>query len=127
MARVIFQDGILLVDSITEITEMDVGAVIISGSHGGRSAAGFAAAQPALVYIFNDAGVGKDRAGIAGLDDLEAIGQAACCVAADSARIGDAYDTWANGIISASNQKAVKKGFAIGLKLEGCVARLLGD
>lgn len=122
MARMVQERRVVLVDSITEITAGDVGAIVVSGSHGGRSAAGFAAAQKAIIYVFNDAGIGKDEAGIAGLDDLERLGQAACCVAASSARIGEAYDTWANGIISAANPKALGAGFCVGARVADCVA-----
>lgn len=122
MARVVLQDRVVLVDSITEITAEDAGAVVVSGSHGGRSAAGFAAAQKAVIYVFNDAGIGKDEAGIAGLHDLEQMGQAACCVAASSARIGEAHDTLANGIISVANPSAVAAGFCAGARLAYCLA-----
>jgi hypothetical protein len=51
-----------LIDSITEITPAMGDAVIVSGSHGGRSAAAFAlAVRPApRAVFFNDAGIGKE-------------------------------------------------------------------
>lgn len=122
MVRVVLESRVVLVDSITEIMPEDSGAIVVSGSHGGRSAAGFAAAQKALVYVFNDAGIGKDKAGVAGLHDLEHIGQAACCVAASSARIGEAQDTLASGIISAANPSAETAGFCVGRRVADCIA-----
>lgn len=68
-----------LIDSITEITPAMGDAVIVSGSHGGRSAAAFALAvrpSPRAVF-FNDAGVGKGGAGIVALQVLEQAGIAA--------------------------------------------------
>jgi hypothetical protein len=43
------------------------GHVIVCGSHGGETAALFAAAAGAKCVLLNDADVGKDGAGIAGL------------------------------------------------------------
>ena len=87
--------GVLLIDSITQLAPADVGVWAVSGSHGGTSAAAYALALPLAGAVFNDAGVGKDAAGIAGLALLQAAGTAAVAVAHDSARIGDALDTWA--------------------------------
>ena len=50
--------------------------------------------------IFNDAGVGRDDAGIAGLDYLEALGIPAAAVGNDTARIGDGSDMMARGVIT---------------------------
>ncbi|MEM1376100.1 MAG: hypothetical protein AAGG69_01810 [Pseudomonadota bacterium] len=98
--------------SITEVTAEDVGAIIISGSHGGASAASYAREVRALLYVFNDAGVGKDKAGIIALDILEDVGIAAATVSSDSARIGDAADTLACGVVSHVNGCARRLGLA---------------
>ena len=95
-----------LVDSITELTADDAGCLAVSGSHGGVSAARYALAAKPLLSIFNDAGVGKDSAGVAGLDLLQQAGLAACAVAHTSARIGDAASTLASGEISYLNLAA---------------------
>jgi hypothetical protein len=99
-----------LVDSITELTANDAGCLAISGSHGGVSAARYALAAKPLLSIFNDAGVGKDRAGIAGLDLLQQAGLAGCTVAHTSARIGEAASTLDSGEISHLNQAASALG-----------------
>ncbi|MEM0898438.1 MAG: hypothetical protein AAGI92_00625 [Pseudomonadota bacterium] len=117
MARCLVDDlavRVVLVDSITEISRDDAGSIVVSGSHGGRSAAGFASDVPALIYVFNDAGVGKDGAGISGLYDLDGLGIAAVAVGHDSARIGDALDTFQNGEIRHANAQAHKEGVMIG-------------
>lgn len=113
---------IVLVDSITEIEAEDADAVVVSGSHGGISAARFASEVPARLYVFNDAGVGKDGAGMSGLRLLEDAGVAACVVAHTSARIGEARDTWDNGVISAVNANAAALGYEPGQPIKTVVS-----
>lgn len=95
-----------IVDSITELGAADAGCVAVSASHGGLSSARYAAAARPLLSVFNDAGVGRDGAGIAGLAWLQARGLAACAVSHDSARIGEAASTLADGCISHANALA---------------------
>ena len=106
-----------IVDSITELGPGDAGCVAVSGSHGGASAARYALAARPLLSVFNDAGVGKDDAGIAGLALLQAQRLAACTVGHGSARIGDARSTWEDGIISHCNPQAAALGLAPGQPL----------
>ena len=54
--RLLGGSAVVLVDSITQVVPEDAGKIVISGSHGGTSAAFFAAQVPALLYAFNDAG-----------------------------------------------------------------------
>jgi hypothetical protein len=106
-----------IVDSITELGAADSGCLAVSGSHGGLSSARFAAAARPLLAVFNDAGIGKDEAGIAGLAMLQARGIAACAVGHATARIGDAHSTLNDGIISHANALAQALGAVPGL---GC-------
>jgi len=108
---------VILVDSITMTTPEDAGAIVVCGSHGGTSSAEFALEVPLAAVFFNDAGVGKDRAGIVALDILQEHDVAAGAVAHTSARIGDARDTWDNGVISHVNPLARALGFAPGMRL----------
>lgn len=121
---------LLLLDSIAEIGATGtVGAdtCIVSGSHGGRSAAGFVLGHSHKPYavFFNDAGIGKDRAGIVGLDLLQNIGVACCAYAHDSARIGEAADGVANGVLTHCNARAAQLGLSPGLTV-GQALRLIG-
>jgi len=116
---------VILVDSITGITEDDAGAIVVCASHGGASAAGFALAVPLVAAFFNDAGVGKDGAGIVALDLLQAKGVAAGAVAHASARIGDARDTWDHGVISYVNAGARALGLAPGALLGAALTDLV--
>ncbi len=103
-----------VVDSITELGPQDGGCVAVSGSHGGISSARYAVVARPLLSIFNDAGVGKDQAGLAALDVLQRHGLAACTVAHTSARIGDAQSTFNDGIISHLNALAGAAGVTTG-------------
>lgn len=113
---------LVLLDSVAVVTPAHRDRLIVTGSHGGTSAAQFALAVPAWLYVFNDAGVGKDDAGTRGLALLEQHGQAAVTVAHTSARIGEAQDSWEHGLISAVNRPAAARGLAVGQRL-GLVLR----
>jgi hypothetical protein len=126
MARRILQTDfgalVLLVDSITEINAGDAGGFVVSGSHGGLSAARYAAAVPLRACLFNDAGGGKDDAGIAGLAMLD-YPALACSHA--SARIGDPQDAWDHGVVSAVNAAAASAGLAPATGVQAAFRRLV--
>lgn len=106
-----------LLDSITEAVGGPAGQLVVSGSHGGLSAGRFALEARVALAVFNDAGVGLDGAGIAALPLLQAQGIAACTVAHDTARIGEAASTWASGVISHANAAALALGLRPGQRL----------
>jgi hypothetical protein len=108
---------LVLLDSVANVTAEHGGALVVTGSHGGVSAAQFALAVPAWCYVFNDAGRGKDDAGVSGLAVLAAQRQAAVTVAHTSARIGEAADSWAGGVVSAVNAPAAALGLRVGQRL----------
>jgi hypothetical protein len=114
-------EDVVLLDSVTEVTPAHAGKIVVTGSHGGSSAGRFALAVPARLYAFNDAGVGKDDAGIAALAMLDVAGQAAVAVSHGSARIGDAMDTWNSGVISRVNGAARALGYRAGQSLQAAV------
>jgi hypothetical protein len=116
--------SVLLVDSITQLAPEDRGAIVVAASHGGLSSGAFALRVSAPLVFFNDAGVGKDGAGIAALPLLQARGLAAGAVAHDSARIGDARDMWQCGRIAHLNDAARALGLAEGETLADALARL---
>lgn len=114
----------LLFDSITEAVGVGASRVVISGSHGGVSSARYALQAAPRLAVFNDAGVGKDGAGIAALALLQARGIAACTVAHTSARIGEASSTLEEGIVSHLNESAASLGLAVGQPLRPVVDAL---
>jgi len=105
---------IVIADSITRVGAEAAGAVVVNASHGGIYAAYLAAKLRAAAAIFNDASIGRDRAGIGGLDYLQELGVAAATVGHDSARIGDGADMMASGIITHANVVAASLGVSIG-------------
>ena len=115
---------VILVDSITKIEQGDGGAIIVSASHGGQSSGEFALAVPLTAVFFNDAGIGKDEAGVAGLAMLDGRGVPACAVSHESGRIGDAADMWEHGVISRVNDAAAKKGARAGMAVQEAVRTL---
>lgn len=113
-----------VVDSITELGAGDKGCIAVSGSHGGLSSARYAVAACPLLSIFNDAGVGKDDAGLAALGFLQARKLAACTVSHSSARIGDAQSTLNDGIISHLNVLASEQGVRVGERCRHVIEKL---
>jgi hypothetical protein len=100
------------------------GAVLVTGSHGGVYAASLASIAGCRAAIFNDAGVGLDRAGIGGLDLLEAHEMAAAAIDHRSADIGNAAQMLEGGLISHANAPARSLGVTPGMPC-GEAARLL--
>ena len=115
---------ILTADSITRIGAEAAGAVVVNGSHGGIYAAYLAARLRVAAAIFNDAGVGRDRAGIAGLDYLAELGIPVAAVGHDSARIGDGADMLARGLLTHANALAQALGCRPGMSCHDAAAAL---
>ena len=116
--------AIVIMDSITKVAPEDAGAMVVSASHGGASSGEFALEVPLKAVFFNDAGVGKDDAGIAALAMLQAHDVAGGTVAHTSARIGDSQDMWDCGVISHVNEAASKLGLSPGQALRGALKPL---
>jgi hypothetical protein len=110
---------VILLDSITAIDASALNAVIVSGSHGGRSSTGFAIDNPERprIVFFNDAGVGKDHSGIYCLEAMQALNLACACYAHTSARIGEAQDGYSHGVVSFVNPLAAKLGVVVGMSV----------
>ena len=115
---------VLTAATVTQLSARHAGAVVVAGSHGGTIAAAYAAAARVRAVVFNDAGRGRDDAGISGLAALDGLGIAACAVAHTSARIGDAADALAHGVVSAVNTAAAAAGVAAGMPCAVAADRL---
>lgn len=109
---------VLLMDSITSTTPQHAGQIVVAGSHGGVSSGEFATRQTLGGCFLNDAGIGKDDAGIVALTMLQAQDVPAATVANTSARIGDAEDHWDNGIVSHVNAAAQRHGIRPGMSVK---------
>jgi hypothetical protein len=115
---------VLTADSITRVGTDAAGAVVVNGSHGGIYAAYVAATLGVAAAVFNDAGVGRDEAGVAGLDYLAGLGIPAAAVGHDTARIGDGSDMVARGVITHANAPAVALGCRPGMVCRDAAAVL---
>ncbi len=108
------ENEIAIINSATKLDDTCRGKVLVCGSHGGEYPAWLVARAGCRAVILNDAGIGKDEAGIASLAYLEKCGMAACSIDTMSARIGDANDMFARGIISRANSPAAALGVTSG-------------
>lgn len=103
--------------SVGLATPENSGQVICAGSHTGavthRYVSGYG--FPVAGIICSDAAVGRDRAGISGLEPLAAEGIAAASVSYRSARIGEGRSTYSDGTISFANQVAAEAGVRAGM------------
>lgn len=115
----------VIMDSISYVTATEARHIVVSASHGGASSAEYALGQPLAAVFFNDAGVGKDEAGIAALGLLETKSVPAGTVSHTSARIGDALDMWEHGVLSHVNRSAARYGLQPGDQLKNAVEVLL--
>jgi hypothetical protein len=113
-------------DSVSALRPEDAGCVVVSGSHGGASAGRLARGNGLAAAVFNDAGVGKDGAGVVALRMLEEDGTPAAAVGHRSARIGDARDAWESGVVSHANAPAQALGVAAGRPLAAAIEGAFG-
>ena len=116
--------NLILLDSIALIEKDAAGCTVVSGSHGGASAAKFVldiGIQPKIVF-YNDAGGGKDDAGIVALSLLAGIRVPCATYAHTSARIGDAADGYANGIVTHANDLAAAMGVRVGDRVRDVIS-----
>lgn len=115
--------SIVTAESVTRLHDV-AGKVLVAGSHAGIIAACLGAKAGAHALVLNDAGLGKDRAGIGGLFYLEQIGMAAAAVDCMSARIGDGADMLARGVTSHANAFASLCGVVAGQSCREAADRL---
>ena len=126
MTAVDLPKDIVLADTATKLGDAAHGGVIVTGSHGGRYAAYLTLKVHPRAVIHNDAGVGKDEAGIAVIAMAEALGVAAATLSHTSCRIGDATDMMARGVVSHANAPARALDVATGMAGREAALRLIG-
>jgi hypothetical protein len=105
-------DDIVVLDSVTHFEARHKGRVAFCGSHAGIYAAYYAASKGISAIILNDAGIGRERAGVAGLMLLEKLGVPGAAISHVSARIGEGKDGVERGVLTTVNAQAA----ALGLK-----------
>lgn len=116
--------NLLVLDSVTVFGAEAHGRAALAASHGGVYAAYLAAKAGLKAVILCDAGVGRERAGIGGLDYLDQLGMAAAAIGHRSARIGDGADCAKRGLITFVNRRAEAAGVKPGMRAEEALARL---
>ncbi len=115
----------LVLDSVTHLQSEHHGAIAYCGSHAGIYAAYYAAYKGLAAVILNDAGIGRERAGVAGLALLEKLGVPGAAISHLSARIGEGQDGVARGKLTTVNRPAADLGLAIGMGCKDALAVLV--
>ena len=116
---------VILADSVTAATDQNRGDVLVCGSHCGANVGQIAATNKIGAMIGNDAGMGKNNAGIAGLAICDAHDIPAAAVASMSAVIGSGVSTYEEGEVSAVNHLAAKMGVSEGMSAKQAAERFL--
>jgi hypothetical protein len=107
-------DAPLIADSVTTLTDA-FGRATLAASHGGTYAAWLAAKAGVKAVLLCDAGIGRERAGVAGLLLLENLAVPAAAIGHRSARIGDGADCVRRGTLSTVNAAAAALGLRAGM------------
>jgi hypothetical protein len=115
MANEIIADGIVIADTVTKLGDECPGNVLIGGSHGGVYAAYLACKAGVRGVILNDAGRGKDEAGIGGGAYCQELAIPYATVDTMTARIGNGRDMATRGVISFANPLAAELGVTVGM------------
>ena len=111
-------------DSITDAGAAARGRVVVTGSHGGLYPAAVASATGVRAVVFNDAGIGFQQAGVAGVLALDEVGTAAIAADCMTCRIGDAQDMLDRGLVSTVNEAAARLGVRPGMTVSEAVERM---
>lgn len=115
---------ITVTDSITFLNESNAGDIVVCGSHGGVSAGHYAQKHQLKAVFFNDAGIGKNNAGIKSLDSLSDVGILACTIDCMSAEIFNGQDVLDNGIISVCNQLALSRNIRVNMTVKEAIKHI---
>lgn len=113
--------SITVTDSITFLDENNAGDIVVCGSHGGLSAGEYAQKRRVKAVFFNDAGIGKNNAGVKSLDSLSDAGILACTVDCMSAEIFNGQDILDNGIITVCNQLAEDRNIKVKMTVKEAI------
>jgi len=100
------------------------GHVLVSGSYGGEYNAFHAGKRGIRGVVLNDAGVGRDGAGIRGLAYLDRVGLPGATADANTCHIGDGEHMLSCGVISHVNESAQRYGCAVGQSVRHCAEHM---
>lgn len=119
---------VIVMDSVSLVEAGDRRNVVVTGSHGGLLGGRRETAikLPVLGAVFNDAGFGKENAGISRLSALDSLGVPGACVSNFSARIGDGLSIYEDGYVTAVNTLAAQRGGLVGQSCREFVGLVVG-
>jgi len=126
--KIVKQSGnrkIVVADSAADMDESTKGDVFVDGSHCGVNVGEMTVHSEVGAMIGNDAGMGKNDAGIAALKMCDEHGIPAAAVAAMSAKIGSGMSTYEQGKVSVVNEAAKKLGVTPGMSAIEAADKLL--
>lgn len=115
----------IILDSVTHLTADARGRVAVCASHGAVYAAWYGAMKGVSALILNDAGIGREQAGISGLAWLDGLGVPGATVSHSSARIGWGADMPECGVLSFVNAAAASLGLRPGMACGAAIDLLL--
>jgi len=116
---------IVALDSNSQVTPDNRKDIILTGSHGALVGSAPVVKYPVIAAFYNDAGIGKEQAGISRLPRLQEAGIIGATVDAHTARIGVGMETYQSGIISHANPLAIDLGIVKGMRAYDAAWRIL--
>ncbi|WP_430332829.1 hypothetical protein [Rhodococcus sp. ACT016] len=105
---------IVVMDSMSQVETGDGGRILVAASNGGQESGRLAIEIDCALAVFNDAGIGKESAGISGIVAMGEAGIPGAAVGHDSAEISNGMDMWHNGVLSYVNGPAYEAGLRVG-------------
>ncbi len=119
--------SIVVTDSIVFALPEDSENVLVTAGHTGKTGAVFIEAVSPRGFICADGGPAKNGSGTSGLAALDESGLPGACYDVSTAAMGDAFDAWERGSISAANELARARGVRPGQTVRTAAALLLDD
>ena len=119
--------AIVVTDSIVFALPEDTNNVLVTAGHTGKTGAVFIEAVSPRGFICADGGPAKNGSGTSGLAALDESGLPGACYDVSTAGMGDAFDAWERGLVSAANELAKARGVRPGQTVRTAAALLLAD
>jgi hypothetical protein len=110
----------------TAIKEKVPNDVVCSGANSSRVSSDGILRMGAKGSIANDAGIARNNTAVEGVALLEEKGIPSAAVATMSARLGEGFSTWSDGVISVLNAPAAKLGVKVGMPAKEAARLMLG-
>jgi uncharacterized protein YunC (DUF1805 family) len=125
VAKTAGKSRIIIVETTSDVNESNSNDIIVTGSHQGENSGEYLLNCKVKGVIGNDAGKGKQDAGIASLKFLDQHGIPAAAVGTMTAKIGNGNSTYEQGKLSAANETARKLGITVGMSAKDAADKML--